>query len=811
MGRQFRLLAWMLALLVITGPTISGQANRFRGLRTGGGGGVSLPGVPSSLASHVLSDYEVALTWERADNTDTAMVIERAPDSAGSPGTYAAMADLDAHANITTDSSAVSATTYWYRAKAKNASGASTYSSAVSATTSAFGGTTTSIGTITATVNSAWQITLTWTNPNSLTTFSPTFMVERSANGGLDYTPTAVVANGTVGATMTAVDTPLSPGTLYYYRVRKTNANIGGYGEWSYANATTTTLGSYPNVPTSLAIATTSATASSIAWTDTNAGAATYQVETAPITGSGFTDTATWTQATETSAGATLYALTTVANTPVFVRVRAKMSALNSAYTVPDIVRPASTSTGGTTYNIGPGKTYTSLGAFNWSSLGPGDTVNIYYATYAEKIAITRRGAAASPIRIVGIPDVSGNKPIIDGLSAVSNSQFTGLAAPNTFGDLSLVLFGRFTADPTGHQPGYISLENLVITRGSEANSPATYTQSDATTRSYIAGVAGIYLSRGDHITIKNNTIDSNGNGIFGAWNWENNGYTRALSDITVSGNTFTGNGTVGSYLEHHSYLEAERTIYEYNHYLPERSGANGGGLKDRGVNTIIRYNWFSGGALRVDLPETQNGFGRFVVAPGYRKTYVYGNVLESVDANDPIPNLMNYGGDQGASWNYRKGILYFAYNTFILRQNTTGHGVIFQMKQGAVAETFDARNNVMLARADTGTTQTTHFLQTDGAVYLGSNWASPSILAVYTTPGNGSVSGMGNLVSAVGNEPGFLSRTTGDYRPAASGQILLGATWALPGSFPASINLEYVQHLQSQARAALTTLGYYQ
>lgn len=30
------------------------------------------------------------------------------------------------------------------------------------------------------------------------------------------------------------------------------------------------------------------------------------------------------------------------------------------------------------TYNIGPGQPYTTLGSFPWSSLGPGDTVDIH-------------------------------------------------------------------------------------------------------------------------------------------------------------------------------------------------------------------------------------------------------------------------------------------------------------------------------------------------------------------------------------------------------------------------------------------------
>ena len=79
-----------------------------------------------------------------------------------------------------------------------------------------------------------------------------------------------------------------------------------------------------------------------------------------------------------------------------------------------------------TTYNIGPGQPYTTLGSFTWSSLQPGDTVDIHWqaAGYHEKLLISESGTTSQPINIVGIPGPDGQLPVIDGQNATTSSQF---------------------------------------------------------------------------------------------------------------------------------------------------------------------------------------------------------------------------------------------------------------------------------------------------------------------------------------------------------------------------------------------------
>ena len=74
------------------------------------------------------------------------------------------------------------------------------------------------------------------------------------------------------------------------------------------------------------------------------------------------------------------------------------------------------------TYEVGPGKTYSSIGAAPLASLQPGDTVKIYHRStpYREKFVICRQGTAAAPITILGVAGPAGELPVIEGIGAVT-------------------------------------------------------------------------------------------------------------------------------------------------------------------------------------------------------------------------------------------------------------------------------------------------------------------------------------------------------------------------------------------------------
>src|SRR6185436_18606635 len=70
-----------------------------------------------------------------------------------------------------------------------------------------------------------------------------------------------------------------------------------------------------------------------------------------------------------------------------------------------------------TTYEVGPSKTYASIGNVPLESLTAGDTVLIYYRAtpYKEKFVIGAVGTQAAPVTIRGVLGPNGERPILDG------------------------------------------------------------------------------------------------------------------------------------------------------------------------------------------------------------------------------------------------------------------------------------------------------------------------------------------------------------------------------------------------------------
>ena len=80
---------------------------------------------------------------------------------------------------------------------------------------------------------------------------------------------------------------------------------------------------------------------------------------------------------------------------------------------------------GATTYSVGPGKPYISIGAVPWYRLLPGDSVKIFYRStpYREKFLISTRGTASEWIRVVGVPSATGQLPVISGNGATTSTN----------------------------------------------------------------------------------------------------------------------------------------------------------------------------------------------------------------------------------------------------------------------------------------------------------------------------------------------------------------------------------------------------
>src|SRR5262245_38421410 len=93
-------------------------------------------------------------------------------------------------------------------------------------------------------------------------------------------------------------------------------------------------------------------------------------------------------------------------------------------YSLPLLAALVATNAHSVTYEVGPGKPYTTIGAVPWENLNGGDTVLIHWRStpYNEKWVICRQGTNNAPITVRGVPGTGGELPIIDGNGATTRS-----------------------------------------------------------------------------------------------------------------------------------------------------------------------------------------------------------------------------------------------------------------------------------------------------------------------------------------------------------------------------------------------------
>ncbi|MFL6014516.1 MAG: N,N-dimethylformamidase beta subunit family domain-containing protein [Gaiellaceae bacterium] len=181
------------------------------------GGPVQAPAAPSGLAATSPTSSEVDLSWLDNASTESSFVVQRSTSSA-----FDTFTSFTAPANATSyaDRSAAAATTYYYRVKASNAVGDSTYSNTASATTAApppaapTG--------LASTVLSPTSTRLDWAD-NSSTESS--FVVERSGDPSFRSPTSIVLPANTVAYTDAGL-----PDGAYYYRVKAVNTDGSASG-----------------------------------------------------------------------------------------------------------------------------------------------------------------------------------------------------------------------------------------------------------------------------------------------------------------------------------------------------------------------------------------------------------------------------------------------------------------------------------------------------------------------------------------------------------------------------------------------------
>jgi parallel beta-helix repeat protein len=353
-------------------------------------------------------------------------------------------------------------------------------------------------------------------------------------------------------------------------------------------------------------------------------------------------------------------------------------------------------------YEVGPGKQYATLGEVPWTTLAPGNEVKVYYRPepYREKLLLSSSGTEAAPIKLTGIAGPNGERPIIDGENATTAANVPYYYAGTQ--DRGLIVVAMKLGDAYGYKPSYLEISGLAIRnawRNTDA-APKSFTAPDGSTRFYQFNAAGIFVERGEHITISNCEVSGNGNGIFVA----SGGDQQSISkDIRIIGNQIIGNGNVGRDREHNSYCEAIGIVYENNVYGDLRTGSLGIGLKDRSAGTVIRGNTISGGAIFLDLVDAEESWTITTADPSYHTTLVENNTFTNIFDPGPAPDdgtfLIHYGGDTGLPAHYRKGTLYFNNNSVSVTANQSNRWRTILFKCETDSELVEMTGNTVVVQ----------------------------------------------------------------------------------------------------------------
>ncbi|MFB3779221.1 MAG: CAP domain-containing protein [Bryobacteraceae bacterium] len=424
-------------------------------------------------------------------------------------------------------------------------------------------------------------------------------------------------------------------------------------------------------------------------------------------------------------------------------------------------------------YEVGPGRSYTSIGAVPWATLQPGDIVRIHHKPdpYREKWVICRQGTSGAPITVSGVPGPAGELPVIEGSNAVTAP---GL---NYWSESRGIIKIGGANTPADTMPQHIIIEGLEV-RG--ARSSYTFKDDSGSTIAYSGNAATIFVEKCQNCTIRNCVLHDAGNILFVASSDE-----AASRNILIQGNHIYDGGHLGSIYEHNVYTAAVGITFEGNRLGRLSAGAGGNNLKDRSAGTVIRYNWIEGGNRQLDLVDGEDS-SIIRSDPSYRAAKVYGNVLIEYP-NDGNRQMVHYGGDGGNEAAYRKGVLYFYNNT--LASLRTDRTTLFRVSTND--ETVDARNNIFYTSAAGSTVS---LADESGWFQLSHNWIKPGWVSSFGTFG-GTVSNDGTMVT--GSSPGFVDEAGEDYRLNSSSQCVNAAGGLNPAVLPAhSVALEYVKHL---------------
>ncbi|MDP2692988.1 MAG: DNRLRE domain-containing protein [bacterium] len=435
----------------------------------------------------------------------------------------------------------------------------------------------------------------------------------------------------------------------------------------------------------------------------------------------------------------------------------------------------------GTTYNI---TNDASFDAVPWLTLQAGDTVQIHWRSepYRKKVGLRVRGTQAQPIRIVGIPGPSGQKPVLDAQNATTPAVFDGFFSSEWDEFLGIFVIKRGPADLYGYKPGNIEISGLKMINANQNN---TYIGTNGVVYNYGAGAASVWAVLVENLTMSGNEITGNGNGLFVL---SKNAEEDVSRDILIEKNYIYANGYPNDFRHHNIYTQAANVTFQYNRIGRLVPGGIGSSLKDRSSGTVIRYNWIETAARTLDLVDPEDSYNILRQEPNFSDTWVYGNVIRNV--YEPgyaiATRMIHYGGDTGVESIYKTGTLYFYNNTVIINANSSEAWNMGLFEVSLAGADVELRNNIIYKN---GTTNFQFMINT-GVVNLESvNWVTSGW--GNGRPGfNGQVNINGTLIE--GTNPGFVDASTENYNLGGSSSAV-DAGLTLPSVITSSYALNYM------------------
>jgi hypothetical protein len=425
-----------------------------------------------------------------------------------------------------------------------------------------------------------------------------------------------------------------------------------------------------------------------------------------------------------------------------------------------------------TIIEVGPGKTYEELYDVPESNVTAGTLIKIYYRSepYRIKIYLKIQATETAHFRIQGIPDENGNLPIITHENSTHNWGSDNINQWND--NLAIITING----SWGEKPSWIDLVNLHL-------KIFGVNQED--------GDNGIW-SKADHVSVKGCVFENCGNGVF--FQASNNDLVDISSYNLVEGCRFTHCGVNGSYLLHNIYTQGAHSLVQFNYIEQEQDGALGSTLKDRATFSVIRYNYMEGTARTIDLVEPEEAEVATNDNPGWDNAFVYGNIITISRTNSGVP--FHYGWDDNDDpYEYhRKGTLFFANNTIVMKANDNEWNVsLFDINEASTKINFV--NNILLANGSG-----MHYFymlrsgdnRDGGTINFTSSWVKAFAIdnndewQLYDTNESGDfhMNGENNLLT--GNEPGFTDAGNGDYT------LKQASPCRLSGTYIDSVDIEY-------------------